>query len=47
MRTKDKVINIKKVNLLMEMRDRLLNESPPWHSEMEGPVIASKPNTVI
>ena len=42
MRTKDKRINIGKVNLLMEMRDRLLNESPPWHSGMSDPVIASK-----
>ena len=42
MRTKDKKNNIKKVNLLMEMRDRVLNETPPWHPEMADPVIASK-----
>jgi hypothetical protein len=42
MRTKDKRNNVKKVNLLMEMRGRLINETPPYHPEMGEPVISSK-----
>lgn len=42
MRTKDKKYNIKKVNLLMEMRGNLLNETPPYHPEMSEPVVAPK-----
>jgi len=42
MRTRDKMNNIKKVNLLMEMRDRLINETPPYHLNMDEPVTAPK-----
>jgi hypothetical protein len=42
MRTKDKSNNIKKVNLLMEMRGHLINETPPYHPDMSDPVTASK-----
>ena len=42
MRTKDKRNNIKKVNLLMEMRGHLINETPPYYPEMSDPVVAPK-----
>jgi hypothetical protein len=42
MRIKDKRNNVKKVNLLMEMRGKLINETPPYYSEMGEPVVASK-----
>ena len=42
MRTKDKKNNIKKVNLLIEMRSQLINENPPYHMDMGDPVTAGK-----
>ena len=42
MRTKDKSNNIKKVNLLMEMRGNLINETPPYYPDMSDPVVAPK-----
>ena len=42
MRTKDKKNNIKKVNLLIEMRSHLINENPPYHIGMGDPVTAGK-----
>tara|TARA_B110000503_G_scaffold54130_1_gene86930 strand:+ start:21 stop:662 length:642 start_codon:yes stop_codon:yes gene_type:complete len=42
MRTKDKINNIKKVNLLIEMRGHLINENPPYHMGMGDPVTAGK-----
>ena len=42
MRTKDKKNNIKKVNLLIEMRGQLINETPPYHIGMDDPVTAGK-----
>ena len=42
MRTKDKSNNIKKVNLLMEMRGNLINETPPYYPDMSNPVVAPK-----
>ena len=42
MRTKDKKNNIKKVNLLIEMRGHLINENPPYHMGMGDPVTAGK-----
>jgi len=36
MRIKDKRNNVKKVNLLMEMRGKLINETLPYYSEMGG-----------
>ena len=42
MRTKDKKNNIKKVNLLIEIRSQLINENPPYHMDMGDPVTAGK-----
>ena len=42
MRTKDKRNNVKKVNLLMEMRGHLINETPPYYPDMSDPVVAPK-----
>ena len=42
MRTKDKKNNIKKVNLLIEMRSQLINENPTYHMDMGDPVTAGK-----
>lgn len=42
MRHRDRKNNILKSNLLIEMRDRLVMESPPWHHTMNDPVVAKK-----